>query len=127
MITGHGPSSSIIRNLFALPARLGRLGVVNPAKESLHNYKTSVDVAAPLVDLIVKQDPQYSLNRCFEQQELRVESKKSHLSTIKSHSDVLMESLSDVLMESLSEDMKRSIKLASQKGASNWLTVLPIK
>ena len=117
-ITGHGPPTSTMRNLFALLAHMGDLGVVNPAKESLHHYEASVTSTTPLVELIISQDPQYPLDTYFNQMDLRAESKNNHCSAIKSQSDALM--------ESLSEDMKRSLELASQKEASNWLTALPI-
>lgn len=117
-ITGQGPPSSTTRNLFALPACLGGLGVVDPAKESLRHYEASVAITTPLVDVIVRQDPQFPLDTHLNQLDLRAEAKSSHHSALMSQSDALM--------ESLSEDMKRSVELASQKGASIWLTALPI-
>ena len=55
---------------------------------------------------------------CFDQLEIRSDLRMKHSASIKSHAEILE--------DSLSEDMRRSVELARQKGASNWLTTLPI-
>ena len=56
-----------MRDLFALPARLGGLGVVNPVQDSDRYYQASVTMSAPPVAYIVRQDPHYFLEVYYEQ------------------------------------------------------------
>ena len=51
--------------LFALPARWGGLGVVDPVCYSLLQFAASVEVTAPLVHLILQQSHTYTLLKCF--------------------------------------------------------------
>ena len=60
-ITGCATPGDTERDLFALPAWLGGLGLINPAQESVCQYQNSVVMTAPLADLIVRQEPEYPL------------------------------------------------------------------
>ena len=54
-LTGQPSFSDSERNLFALPTRLGGLGVVNPISYSLFQFGAFVKVTAPLIHLILQQ------------------------------------------------------------------------
>ena len=116
LITGRKAITDEERALLALPCRNGGLGIINPTCISCHQYEASLDVTKPLVELIVKQ----KLECCTE-----VESEQRRLKSIikknrREHADKEMQKMK------LSETLRRSVELTSEKGASNWLTALPI-
>ena len=53
--TGRSPPSDLERNLFALPARLGGLGISNPIHLSSSEFHASVKITQPLQSLILSQ------------------------------------------------------------------------
>ena len=53
-LTGRPPPNDSERELLALPVRLGGLGIVNPTLLPNTEYQASVEVTAPLKDLILK-------------------------------------------------------------------------
>ena len=55
-LTGRPPCSKLIRDLLALPVRLGGLGLTNPTDISDDNFQASVKLTAPLVAVIATQD-----------------------------------------------------------------------
>ena len=59
-LTGRAPPNDLERNLFALPSRLGGIGLVNPTKLSVSEYPASKSVTKPLCHLISEQNPMYS-------------------------------------------------------------------
>ena len=116
-ITGRTPPNNIECRLFALPAQHG-LGIVSPSSLS-GEYNWSQKVSAPLVSLILAQsfnNPPESYN---DQLDLNKE--------IKKFSRGQWKLLSDQLKADLSSELLYSTQLAEEKGASNWLTSLPIQ
>ena len=96
---------------------MGGLGLVNPMELASPEYTASTKVTAPLVEQIVSQahaSPDDNTVRSL-QQEARKE-KEQRLS------GNLEEVKSDLPYRS-----KRAVELATEKGASSWLTVLPLK
>lgn len=61
-ITGQAPPGKQIRELLALPVRLGGLGLQNPITMSREQHTASKLICAPLVDRIVNQD--HHLGEC---------------------------------------------------------------
>jgi len=59
-LTGRPPPSELDHNLFALPARLGGLGVGIPSKNSDREFSVSMTICKPLIDQILKQNEDYS-------------------------------------------------------------------
>ena len=55
-ITGCPPVQKLIRDLLALPVRLGGLGIVNPTETADDKFHASVKLTAPLVTIIASQD-----------------------------------------------------------------------
>ena len=66
-LTGKAAFSDDIRDLLALPVRLGGLGVTDPTCLSDFHHTSSKNVSAPLVSLILKQSTAYPTN-CIESQ-----------------------------------------------------------
>jgi len=52
---GHPPCSAMERDLYALPVRLGGLGLVNPCKAASSSFSVSERLTSPLVALITSQ------------------------------------------------------------------------
>ena len=66
-------SSVAERDLLALPARLGGLGLTKPTSESAHAFEASKHITAPLVALIVAQDLQQGEQRNNIQNDIQKE------------------------------------------------------
>ena len=62
-LTGRAPCSRQERYLFALPVRLGGLGLTNPATNSSHAFQVSERLTAPLAALIVAQSPEQAVDQ----------------------------------------------------------------
>ena len=58
-LTRSSPPSESERDLFALPAIIGGLGLINPTCITASEYSALRDVTQPLRDLILDQDPSY--------------------------------------------------------------------
>ena len=100
------------RNILALPVCLGDLSLGNPSLEARREYASSIKVTKPLVEQIVSQSqqlPEDSLAK-LAQQEVRRERSRE-------------------LKHRRWQQLKtqRALDLATEKGSSAWLTVLPLQ
>ena len=105
------------RNILALPVRLGGLGLGNPSLEARREYASSVKVTKPLVEQIVSQShqlPEDSLTK-LAHQEVRSERSKE------------LEQRTERIKEMAPRKTQRGLDLATEKGSSAWLTVLPLQ
>ena len=102
------------RNLLGFPLRMGGLGFTDPVVTSSSEYEASIEVTNPLVRRIVEQEHQPP------------DASEIQLSTRKQKDDCLSERLEQV-KNSLPTKAKRAVKLGTEKGSSNWLTVIPLK
>ena len=116
--TGRPPPCDDERVLFALPARLGSLGLRNPAESADEDFQSSRMVSDPLKELIWTKSSDYSYE-CHAAQ-LEAKSKIRELRK-QSTKDVAKE-----LRARLPESSRKAMDLASERGVSNWLTSLPI-
>ena len=114
-LTGHAPPSDSIRFLLALPLRLGGLGIVNPTD---FKHSASMKQSSPLRDLILEHDPLYS----YEVLEAQTKAK----SEVRRQRKEMLESAAGDLRPELPTSLRRAMDLAQEKGASSWLTALPI-
>ena len=117
-IVGKSNLNDIERKLFALPAQLGGLGIeiLPEIVDQLH--ATSRAISQPLKDAIRNSgrndgmvDPEQEEARKFMKEKNR--SQKARLAV--------------EVCEQLPPTMKKAAGLAQEKGASAWLTVLPIE
>ena len=116
--TGRAPPNDLERELFALPARLGGLGITNPVSRVSKEYQASGSISAPLCQLIESQQPDYPWESLDAQARAKQTIRKKRLedsktAAVNTHS-------------ALSESLKRAMDLAQEKGASTWLTSLPL-
>ena len=118
-LTGRAAPSDLERELLALPARLGGLGLLNPSHLSTTEYSASMKVTQPLVDRIIKQDERYGYEILQDQLSAKAEVHKSK----QEHHLNAASTLKDILPPSLAHAMD----LSQEKGASTWLSVLPLE
>ena len=102
----------------ALPTRLGGLGLDNPQSESESEYSASRNVCLPITDLIIQQSGQLNPDTLEKQRQAR--------SVVRQEKRQAAAEDTRLLMEELPGDTKRMVNLAAEKGASNWLAVLPV-
>ena len=95
---------------------MGRLGLANPSESSSLEYEASVTVTEPLVQRIVAQDHQ-------PPDAADMQSTKSQAGATKNE---VLKGCEEVDKSRLSPRSLRAAELASEKGASSWLTVIPI-
>lgn len=118
VLTGQGPPNDITRSLLSLPARMGGMGIAQPTNLGVE-YDYSCHISSPLVSLITSQINTYSPEVFKVQLEHRGECKSKRASGWK---NVLNQ-----LESSIPEALQLPLRLAAEKGASSWLTSLPIK
>ena len=75
-LTGKPVPGHHERELFALPTRLGGLGLINPTKQSDLEYTASINISCPLLDLIMSDESAYSLEVMGKQYQAIKEVKK---------------------------------------------------
>ena len=110
--------STAERELLALPVRFGGLGVANPATLSSPSLQASEILTKPLVDLIQSQDTSQTVDR-----EMVSSSKKS----IRRVNRLRITQQANNVLNRLTPELKRCVELAQEKGASSWLSVLPLE
>ncbi len=103
----------------ALPARLGGIALLNPTKATDTEHLASLKNTEPLVNAILLQNPGYTLNMVANQ--LRA---KAKIHTLKQQQSI---QAANHLKETLLNSLKRAMDLAEEKGASCWLTTLPLE
>ena len=111
--------NDIERELLSLPIRHGGLGINNPSKISSSSYDASLAVSTPLIDLILHRSLQIPYE-AFELQHLA----KLEISTIRHRTDTLAK---DVIYHKLPVSLQKLVDISCEKGASSWLSVIPIQ
>ena len=96
---------------------MGGLGLINPSDSADAEYSASIRVSAPLVSKIEAQS-----HETPEEAEVQ----RLVYATRKEKDDGLKEELEEV-KAMLPDKTQRAVDLACEKGASNWLTVIPLK
>ena len=117
-LTGRNAFSDTERDLLALPVRLGGLGIFDPSKRSAVHYATCETIATPLVQLIIEQSPAYTPEVKAAQTRMRSNARKVHRQ--------YEARMASDLNESLPTKQQKSLAICSEKGASSWLSALPI-
>ena len=117
VLTGQSPPDDEILNLLTLLARLGGIDITSPTPHADVEFSTSMKITDPLKDAILKQSFEYMGDVVDSQLEDDVRKLKPEL----------CKQASDSVKQNLSNSLKRSMDLAQERGASNWLTTLPIQ
>ena len=121
------PCTESERILLSFPCRLGGLGIENPVETADRNFKDSEHITKPFVSEIRSQGIHNDDNKNLDEKlaHIREEMKERKLTRKKDGSEVL-EGVYKEFLKTLTEDLQRSIQLNSEKGASVWLTSLPL-
>ena len=115
--SGCPPPCDNLRQLFALPARRGGLGIFIPTITSNNELAASHHIAEPLCLCIHGRSKSFIEAISFQQ------SRKS--SVCKAKLDTYSKTSSE-LHQQLEPTLQRAVELASVKGALNWLITLPL-
>ena len=118
-LTGRAVSD-LERNLLSLPARLGGMAMGNPVQEARPHYDQASAVIAPLVRHIcgeVGDEFPFFDALALQDKEL-VEGRKSKADALHRKANVIF--------SQLDTRSQRAMSLAQEKGASIWLTAIPI-
>ena len=108
----------MMRELFTLPARLGGLRIPDLVSHSSKDYSDSIQLTSPLSELILLQKSDYS----WEALDAQLSVKQA----ICREREATMRSVAEVIKAAASDSLRHAMALAQEKGASNWLTSLPL-
>ena len=124
-LTTTAPPGDIVRDLLSLPSSKGGIGLVNPCVISIEQHSSSKLICAPLVELILHVSSGMSVDyndiiNCISTQvairsRLRSDKRKYIIERAKH------------LREVLTPSLQHSFDLAGERGASVWLSALPIE
>ena len=117
-ITGQAVINEKLRSLFALPARFGGLGIQNPIDVSDHEYTFSKLLTEDLSSAILNQRQSYT-------PEILKSTENKHL-VRRSKNDLHQKAIDTIKQRSTPMEV-RNIDLLQEKGASSWLTCLPLE
>ena len=117
-ITGRPPPNDLEYDLLALPARLGGLGIHIPSKNAYREQQSSEKVTLSLTNHILDQDREYGYDIINDQLQNKAYVSKENKRRNQEEADNIYEQLPDRL--------QKAVDLAKEKGASTWLTVLPL-
>ena len=104
------------RALLALPARFGGLGINNPTSQQAA-YSHSCELSGPLINLIMQQSADFGGAR-NQQKQIK--------SSLKETQRANQSSEAADHKSRLPLNLQRAVDLASEKGASSWVTALPL-
>ena len=116
-ITGRDFITDEMRLLFSLPARLGGLGFLIPTEEAQFEYQYSRIVTDQLTQAIFNQHTKLNIN---------IEEREQAIKQIKELKEQRYKVNIETLQSKLPEKLWKLVLLASEKGASSWLTSLPL-
>ena len=105
--------------MLTLPYRYGRLGIRNPVDTSDAEYEASVKVSKSLSDLIVQQEIDLSKLDRDKIKEIKLE--------VRAEKERRFVAEEAEVIKSLDEKSQRLLKCAQEKGASSWLSALPLQ
>ena len=110
-LTGQSALSDETRDLMALPAQHGGLGIINPTRNTTTHNQSSDNITAPLVSLILEQSHTYHHEAKAEQ----LRTKKEAVKRRKQLDSAVVAEMED----KLAHNMKRAMQVSSEKGASS--------
>ena len=90
----------------------------NPSKRSSEEFNASIQISGPLKSLIMEKNPIYPCEALEKQ--IEAKAKIHNLSRSRQKESAC------ILKPSLDSSLQRSMELAQEKGASSWLTALPV-
>ena len=116
-ILGSTSITATERNLYSLPIKSGGLGIPILQDKADQDYSTSVQITAPLAAIMITQGS--SLPNPEEEQKIKNDVKKVNTNIAKQREEIVIASLGDIT--------KKAVEQAKEKGASSWLSTLPLE
>ena len=117
-ITGGIIPTTAERRLFSLPPSMGGLGIPIFEDMSAVEYENSTNVTMMLQDAIIAQTRQYDVDdKKLSAAKLKLKRRNSERN----------KNIFDGIYDESTEKRKKLLEIISEKGASLWLTTLPIK
>ena len=116
--TGRLALSNAERELIALPAQLGGLGISIPTRSANRQQVSCSQVTAPLVDLINSNAMDYP--REVQQEQKEMKAKVQSRNREKAAEDA------EAGKASLTKGQQNVVEQASERGGSTWLTAIPM-
>ena len=122
-LTGYAACSPILRDLLALPCRLGGMEIANHMDIADFQFDASVKVTSPLIELIMNQSSTASPPDVHS---VKVD---VHTSCVHSHRHSVIKASAQEVYAKLSQPLQRAMDLIlnSEKGSLSWLMVLPFR
>ena len=117
-LVGEHNYSQHLRGVFALPARLGGLGLLIPHKEAQFEYENSLIMTEQLTRAIVNQQDSFAEDKVKQAEAAKEITKRK---AAKYEADLAEATVG------FPADLVKMLDLAKEKGASCWLTSLPLK
>ena len=114
-LTGQHQPNNLLREVFSLPPNLGGLGIANPTLTATQQHQASVHITRSMVENIQQQSRISQSDVMQAKADIRAK-KRSHL-----------KQQAEELLPKLPTQLQRCVKQGQEKGASLWLTVLPIQ
>ena len=115
-LTGRGQCSEEERNLLTLPLRYGGLNIVNSTTMANAEFNSSQKISEPLKEMIIDQRESFTKPQL---QSIKNDLRKQKIEEI--------ENSATQIRENLSQTKQRMMDLACEKGASSWLSALPLQ
>ena len=106
------------RILFSLPVKLGGLGIIIRSELSDIQYKNSVYITKSLTHNILNQNQKLEI----DVNDVKRKKNKASIEKLKRNVSIL-----EKLKNDLTTQQKRIIECTSEKGASSWLSALPLQ
>ena len=115
-LTGQASSSPEVRKLMSLPTCHGGLNIVNPVELAERQLSASKVMTASLKKMIIEQSEQFN--------KPQLQSVKSSLHREKCQFNAAK---AEQVKREIPATLQRAMDLGSEKGASTWLTALPLQ
>ena len=117
-LTGRPPPSDLECTLFALPARLGGLGISIPSRSATLELHSSLLITSILCDHILSQDYEYGYEIITKQLEPKA--------LVRQENNAKTSADAEEICELLPASLWRAVDLTKEKGSSTWLSALPL-
>ena len=117
-ILGTSFCSEEMRKVLRLPPRLGGMGFQNPSEESDCEYENSRLATNELSNAIFEQQTSLHIDSCTQEAALK---------EVKACKERRLNEMQEEMKAVVSDHLQKVIQLLCEKGASSWLTSLPLQ
>ena len=118
-ITGKEAINDTERQWLSLPTRYGGMGIINPKSHSSQQYQDSLAVTDPMIQVLLQGDGQLPAAILMESEKVKKEVLKRKEESHKV--------LGELVKSELPSEHVRLFEIGNEKGASVWLTALPLR